>query len=206
MKKQIFCVMCLSAMLWASMASADELNPQNIVRARIGVELRVGEESHLARKYERVLPGDMFRMYVIPEPEPAYIYVVYSDQKTAERLNELKNTRIPKDDTLIMPSLEQLYQFDDSSQSVFITVICSATELPEIDALLNGSDPSHAKWVELEEQFIKRSKIDLREVVLPSWELGAAVRGTGDEEFLEQLKISSGKSLVVKTFEFRVGR
>ena len=203
MKKHVVAGICFCVVLWGSLAAADEANPQKIVRARIGIELRVGEESRLARKYERVLPGDMFRIYAIPEPDPAYLYVVYSDQKTAERLNEPERTQIPKDKALVVPSPEELYEFDDSSPSVFITVICSVAELPEIDALLNGQDPSHAKWVELEQQLIEKSKIDLREVVLPSWELAAAVRGV---DFLEQLKISSGKLLVVKTYEFRVGR
>ncbi len=146
--------LCLCVLYWGTLVLADETgseaiptNVQAIVRARIGIELRAGDEKRHARKYERVLAGDLFRIYAIPEPEPAYIYGVYSDQKTAERLNESERTKIPKDDTLIIPSPEELYEFEHSSTSVFVTVICSATELPEIDALLNGQDPSHAKWL-----------------------------------------------------------
>ncbi|MCP4397963.1 MAG: hypothetical protein GY801_11785, partial [bacterium] len=81
MKKHIFCVMCLCIMFLGNMAAADE--NLNIVRARIGIELRQGEENRLVKVRDRVAAGDRFRVYAIPETEPGHIYVVYADRETA---------------------------------------------------------------------------------------------------------------------------
>lgn len=213
MKQHVFCIIAFCVVFLGGAVSADEtstessaISPQDIVRAKIGIELHVEEETRLARKYEQVLPGDKFRIYVIPEPDPVFLYIVYSDQDKVEQVEEVEQTNLLKDTLLIVPSLEEIYEFDDSSASVSITVICSATELSELVLLLD-SEPEPAKWIEFEQQLIEQSTIDLRDVELPTWELGSGIRGGNiDVEFLRKLKISSGKSLVIRRYEFTVGK
>ena len=187
---------------WQGTLSAEEAV---IVRARIGIELRQGMQSRPAKARERVAVGDKFRLYAIPEPEPGYIYVVYADKESASLLNETGQIEIPKNMPLIAPSRDKLYEFDASSPLVFITIICSAKKLPELEPLLAQEEYPFSKWKDIEQMLIKRSEIDLSQIPLKPWPLTGTVR-IHDVAFLKQLKISSGKSLVVKTYEFRIRR
>ncbi len=203
MKKQLFCVMCLCIMFVGTMVAADE-NPK-IVRARIGIELRQGEETRPARVRDRVAVGDRFRVYAIPEPDPGYIYVVYADHETAMQLNEAEQIETPKDKVLTLPSLDELYEIDNSSPRFTVTIVCSAEKLPELKPLLDQEDIPSSQWKKIEDTLVTRSKIELAQVAEKPWPLAGTVRGDDDDnDFLQQLKISSGKSLVVKRYEFRL--
>ncbi|MCP4399762.1 MAG: hypothetical protein GY801_20965, partial [bacterium] len=92
--------------------------------------LRQGEENRLVKVRDRVAAGDRFRVYAIPETEPGHIYVVYADRETAGLLNSAEQIETPKDSVLVLPSLDELYEVDNSSPRFTVTVICSAEKLP----------------------------------------------------------------------------
>jgi len=209
MNMKVLCIICLCIFLLGSVILADE--PQKIVRAKIGIRIRSGDEVRRATVRERVKVGDRLRVYVIPEPDPAYIYVIHSDQKTVAQLNKAEQHKIPKDFVLMLPSpsKEDFYQIDGESPLEYITVICSPDQLSELEDLLKAEDLSYEKWREVEQKLIEQSQIDLRDQVSKSWIIAGAIKDPAGairdpDPFLKKLQIFSGKSLVVRKYEFRV--
>lgn len=202
MRIRVIGIICLCIFFLGSVAiSADE--DQKIVRAKIGIQIRSGDEVSRAAAHERVKVGDRLRIYVIPEPDPAYIYVMHTDQKTVVRLNKkVEQHEIPKDFILKLPSKEDFYQIDGESPLEYVTVICSPDQLTELENLLKTENLSYEKWLEIEQQLIEQSQIDLRDQVSKSWIIAGAIKDP--DPFLKELQIFSGKSLVVRKYEFRV--
>jgi hypothetical protein len=78
MRIRVICIICLCIFFLGSVAtSADE--DQKIVRAKIGIQVRSGDEISRAAAHERSKEGDCLRVYLIPEPELAYIYVIHAN-------------------------------------------------------------------------------------------------------------------------------
>ena len=216
MKKHIVLMACLWGVLVGSIVAADETSTkgltsakQEIVRARIGIEIRTGGKSRLAKMYDQVMAGDTYRVYAVPEPDPGYVYVICADRKTADLLNKTEEVVIPKDNVLLLPSRTELYQFTEDDPDILITIICSATPLPGIENLFKNQQCPVATWKDIEPQLIKDSTInDLSKLPDKPWTLAGVTREHVPKEIadvLEKLKISSGKSLVMKRYEFRVG-
>lgn len=189
-------LVCLCIVLWGNVGFAEEM--QDIVRAKIGIQLRSGDEKRLATPFERVKTGDLYRIYVIPEPDPGYIYVVYMDEEIVGQLNTAEQTEIHKDALLTLPSPEEWYQFDASSKKVWITIICSANTLPGLETLLGVQNVSREDWKTFEKQIIEKSRIIPSDVPDKPWPLTGVLRD------VEALKISSGKTVVVRKYEFTV--
>ena len=200
MKVKIVGMICLCTILLGSSVATDE--PQQIVRAKIGIQVRSGDEVRRATVGERVKAGERLRIYVIPEPDPAYIYVIHSDQKKLIQLTPAGQQKVPKDCILRLPSKEEFYQIDGESPLEYITVICSPTQLTELENLLKTEDLSYEKWLEVEQKLIAQSQIDLRDQVSKPWIIAGAIKDP--DPFLKELQIFSGKSLVVRKYEFRV--
>lgn len=190
----------LVILLFANIGVAEENYP--IVRAKIGIQLLRNAESRQAKGYDRIAVGDRFRIYLIPEPDVSYVYVVYADQKTVRLLNTPKQVELSKNQVLALPSLEGMYRVNEDSSLMTITLICSATKLAELDPLLADEEYSVARWRELERKLSAQSAIELSSVPDTPWPLAGSVRG--NHNFLEELHISSGKVLVVKHYEFRI--
>ncbi len=200
MKIKVVCIVCLCVLLLGSVILADE--PQKIVRAKIGIRIRSGDEVRRATASERVKAGDRLRIYIIPEPDPAYIYVMHTDQKTVARLNKAGQHKIPKDFVLRLPSKKEFYQIDGESPLEYITVICSPDQLTALEGLLKAQELSYEKWLEVEQKLIEQSQMDLRDQVSKPLIIAGAIKS--DDPFLDELQIFSGKSLVVRKYELRV--
>jgi hypothetical protein len=212
MKKLMLLVVCLWIVCLANSVFADDTSQQSltpgkqqVVRARIGIEIRTGGKSRLAKLYDQVMAGDTYCIYVVPEPDPGYVYVICADQKTADLLEEVV---IPKDNVLFLPSRTELYQFTADDPDISIIIICSATQLPVIENLFKNQECPVATWKDLEPQLIKDSTIDdLSKLPDKSWTLAGVTRENVPKEIadvLETLKISSGQSLVIKRYEFQI--
>lgn len=181
------------------------------VSARVGIEIQDGAAKRSAKAYEDVKAGDKFRIYALPESGEQYLYVVYADQENVEQLNDPeKEAVIAKDNLLLLPSCQEdeLYKFDEKSARVAITLIGSAVRLPELETLFKTAENLPAKWAELEQNLMAQNKIELSTPPLKPYFLAGSTRGIcngkGDAAFLEKLKVSSGKAMVVKKYEFRI--
>ncbi len=206
MKKKLLYVISFCMCVWGSMASANAL--QDIVRVKIGLELRSAGESRWAKTCEEVTVGDTFRIYVLPEFEAADIYVVYID-RTEKRILTQQYVKITQAEVAILPSKKEMSAIEEGDRLQHLTIIYSPFTLPELAQRLDEQEMSYSQWLEVEEQLIAQSKIDLRSDVEKPWEMAATVRDDDDDAIFkyhlqQELPTFSGKSFVVRTYEFRI--
>lgn len=177
---------------------------EDLVRAKVGIQIRSGGESMRARTQDRLMKDDMLRIYVHPE-KSCYVYVVHTDDSTPTLLNMVEQ-RI-QGSALVMPSLDEYYQVDGNSSNESFTIIVSPEELTDIADLFNKDVVSMSNWIEMERKLIEKGKIDLSEKTEKPFSLAGNVRGVGPDEsdpFMRDLQIYSGKSILVKKYEFGV--
>jgi hypothetical protein len=177
---------------------------ERTVRAKVGIQIKSGDQSVRAKCRDRLKAGDMLRIYVHPEVS-SYVYVVHSDQKNVTLLNMVAQ-RI-QNSTLVLPSLQEFYQVDGQSPVETFTIICSPDEVKEVSALLT-SEVSHDKWVSIAKALEKKGEIDLSQKAERPFAITGNVRGAGDvgagDPFVKELQIFSGKAILVKQYEFTV--
>jgi hypothetical protein len=180
------------------------LSQEAVVRAKIGILVKSGEQTTRAKSKDRLRAGDLVRIYVHPEFS-SYVYVVYRDQKTVTLLNMVEQ-RI-QSSSLVLPSVQEFYQIDGKSPAEIFTVICSPKEIKEISSLA-GKRMTMDQWVALERELIKKGEIDLAQKSEKPFPIAGNVRGIGDaaggDAFLKDIPIFSGKSILVRQYEFSV--
>lgn len=200
-------VMLLVLALSLSPSASASADAEGIVRAKIGIQVVSGDRADRAKSRDRIKAGDMLRIYVHPE-RGSYVYVVHSDQKTATLLNAVEQ-RI-QGSTLVMPSLHQYYQVDGTSPVEIFTVVCSPKELTRVSEIMRHGQASQSEWAALAEELSAGSRIDLTQKSERPFAIAGNVRGLGGKSqapgdpFSESLQIFSGRSLLVKQYEFRV--
>ena len=181
------------------------LSQERTVRAKIGILVKSGDQILKAKSRDRLKAGDLVRIYVHPEVS-SYVYVVHRDQKTVTLLNMVEQ-RI-QSSTLVLPSVQEFYQVDGQSPVETFTVICSPKEVKEISALVSSSQMTHDRWVSLEKELLKKGEIDLAQKSEKPFAIAGNVRGAGDaaggDAFVKELQIFSGKSVLVRQYEFSV--
>jgi len=177
---------------------------ENIVRAKVGILIKAADKMKSAKNRDRLMVGDLFRIYVHPEAM-SFIYVVHGDNKRATLLNmsDLK----PQGSILALPSGLDFYQVDGKSPVEAFTIICSPIEIKEL-ATLTEPKMSLNKWAALEVDLMQKSKITLAQGSEPPFAIAGSVRGAdqreGSDSFAGQLQIFSGRNLIVKKYEFQV--
>jgi hypothetical protein len=144
---------------------------QELVRAKVGIEIHRGERLAGAASRDRLRAGDQFRIYVIPE-QNVYLYVVHTDKKN---VSLLKATKVKSLSPVVLPSSRALYQVDGASPEEFITVICSPVEMTQILALFSAS-VSYKEWKKVEGQLLQESQIDLNQDVQKPFAIAGNVR------------------------------
>lgn len=177
------------------------------VRAKIGIQIRSGDRVIRAKSRDTLKAGDLFRIYVHPE-ETSHVYVVHTDHKTATLLNMVQQKI--QSSTLVMPSIQELYEVDGKSPIETVTIICSPNELTEVMDILASGEALYSRWAKFEDRLLERSKIDLSQEPERPFAIAGNVRGIGGtgnlDPFVSELQIFSGKSILVKRYEFRVIR
>jgi hypothetical protein len=178
---------------------------QDRVRAKVGIQVRSGERTALAKPTEMVKTGDSLRVYVVPEDD-AYIYVVHNDGKTLTLLNaQNATTRVNKGVPVALPAPEKFYQIDGGSDKESIIVLCSPTELREVASLFSTPNVAQNNWLSLEKALLDKSKIDLSQPTDKPFQIAGNVRSmSSNDPFVNSLVIYSGKSLVAKKYDFQV--
>jgi hypothetical protein len=188
---------------------AGMINPvdaqENVIRAKIGLQIRSGDRIIRAKSKDRLKAADLIRIYVHPE-ENSHIYVVHSDIKESALLNIVQKKI--QSSLLVMPSSQGFYQVDGNSPNEVFTIIVSPDELPEVSDLLGTGNIPYPKWVEVEKMLIEKGRIGLTQDVEKPFPIAGNVRGlsgVGDiDPFVSKLQIFSGKSILVKKYEFEV--
>ena len=201
---RLFSLFIISAFLVASSISP-AIAQDKKVRAKIGILIKSGDRVMRAKARDRLKADDLLRIYVHPEVS-SHVYVVHTDHQTATLLNVVQQ-RI-QSFTLVLPSIQDFYQVDGKSSIETFTVICSPNELKDLLTLMNSGEASYSKWAKLETGLLEKSRIDLSQKAERPFAIAGNVRGapetTVGDPFMNKLQIFSGKSLLVKRYEFRV--
>ncbi len=151
MKKKSLYVISFCIYVWGSMASTSKA--QDIVRAKIGMQLRSTDDSRWAETGEDVTVGDTFRIYVLPESEAADIYVVYID-RTEKRVLTQQHVKITQGEAAILPSKNEMSAIEGGGRLQRLTIIYSPLKVPEFDLQFNAQEMSYSQWLKVEEQLI----------------------------------------------------
>ncbi len=215
MKITIVSILCFCLLGLGDLGLADDTQAR--IQAKIGIKLLVGGKIRRAKAVEkRLKAGDGFQIYVQPKFDTAYIYIVYSDQNTVMRLNTSEQTTIKERGQIKIPARENLgkeqtqnksveelvYEFDGNSSKEYVTIICSPVKISEIDKFFDAPEITYDKWRALEKEFIEKSQIELEETVDAPLSIAGGLRGI--DPFWGYLPLFSGKSLVIKKYEFSI--
>jgi len=196
----------LSILLWSIalivFGSASIISAQELVRAKIGVEIYSGKQTFPAKQRVRLKVGDAFRVYVMPEKD-CYVYVINSDKKTAMILNPEDSQRVRKGSVKFFPSMKNRFQPDGLVTDEFLTVICSPKKLKKVTDLFASGSASFDQWASLEKELVLLSHISLNEEITKPVPMAGTVRGH-PVHFVDQMRTSSGKSLLLKRYHFHV--
>lgn len=206
MKKSTFLLGCLCFATFLIMGTTPPAFSQDIVRAKIGIELAFGDISFRAKAVDRIKAGQNFRIYVIPETD-SHVYVVHTDHKTVTLLNY---SIVSMGSKLVLPSAGNYFQIDGLSKKESLTIICSKNKLSNVHTALSTKNLSHPKWKKLEKTLLSKSKIDLAETSDKPFAIAGNVRGMAGKPkerpawSLANIPLYSGKSSLVKRFRFNV--
>lgn len=174
------------------------------VRAKIGILVKSGDQILKAKSKDRLKAGDLLRIYVHPEVS-SYVYVVHSDLKTVTLLNMVEQKI--QSSTMVLPSVQEFFQVDGKSAVETFTVICSPEEVKAVSALVN-SRMTTERWDNLQRELAKKGENELVDKSERPFAIAGNVRGAGDaaggDPFVKELQIFSGKSVLVKQYEFTV--
>ena len=175
------------------------------VRAKIGIQVKSGDRVMRAKSQDRLKDGDLLRIYIHPE-KTSHVYVIHNDLNEATLLN-MAQQKI-RSSTLVMPSIQEFYQVDGKSPTETFTIIISPDELTKVSDILRTGNVPSTRWLEVENALIKESKIDLSQHTEKPFPIAGNVRGVKGngsmDPFVSELQIFSGKSILVKRYEFRV--
>ena len=178
---------------------------EETVRAKIGIQIKSGDRTMRAKSYDRLKKDDLLRIYVHPE-RTSHVYVIHSDLKNVTLLNNVQQKR--QSSTLVMPSLQEFYQVDGESRTESFTIIISDGEVAEVSDAFKDGSASYKKWIRIEQRLFDENKIDLSQKTEKPFSISGTVRGVsggGDADpFVSKLQIFSGKSILVKRYEFKV--
>jgi len=178
---------------------------EEIVRAKIGIQIRSDDQIVSAKSQDDLNIDDLIRIYVHPE-KMGYVYVIHTDLKDATLLNMIQQKI--QSSTLVMPSLREFYQIDGKSAHETFTIIISPDELAEVLKIFKDGSTTYNKWNKVEEPLVKKSKIDLSQLIDKPFSISGNVRsvkGSSNlDPFVNELQIYSGKSILVKRYEFKV--
>lgn len=199
---QLGMAVCLG--VWLCTQLTAPVTAQERVRAKVGIQVRSGERSAPAKATETVKAGDSLRVYVIPE-DAAYVYVVHNDGHTLTLLNAPDaHTQVLKGSVVILPGPEKFYEIDGASNKESITVICSPTEIRAVTTLFDAPNVPQKNWLSVEKELMEKSKIDLTQKTDKPFQIVGNVRSLSNNMFIDAMPIFSGKTAVVKKYDFQV--
>jgi hypothetical protein len=206
MRQKLLKVFFLSLSVFLMNGSISPVHAQGKnMRAKIGIQVRAGDQTRSAKSQDNLNVNDLIRIYVHPE-ETSYVYVIHTDLKEATLLNMVQQRS--RSLTLVMPSLQEFYKVDGTSPEETFTIIVSPEDLTEVTEVLKNGTAPYKKWIGVEEPLLTKSKIDLSQEVEKPFAIAGNVRGVGAtadvDPFINNLQIFSGKSLLVKKYEFKV--
>lgn len=187
------------------LAFAAPAMPQQLVHAKVAIQVVSNGKVTTARSKDKLAKGDKLRLYIEPQEE-MFLYVVHTDQNATGLLAKTNTSATAASELVVLPSESEYYEIDGNSSFEQITIICAKKRQSKIESLFSENAPSLAAWQETELALLQQYQIDLNESTDKPFGIAGNVRNLGDESssIIEQMIMYSGKSMVIKRYEFRV--
>lgn len=183
-----------------------QIKPQekDIIRAKIAILHKSGDSYAKMKSRDRIHAGDLMRIFVQPLND-CYVYVIHTDNEgTTNLYSNDKGSRLSHKDTLILPSKDEFYTFDNKSPTAKISIICSLNKLHEIDNLFSsGKNVKPAKWAALEKKMNSENKINISDKSDKPFPIAGNVSAV-NEEFLKKQMILTGKNILIRKYEIEI--
>ena len=182
----------LSTLLFFSVIifSQASIFPQEIIKAKIAILHKSGDDFTVLRSNDRLRAGEMIRIFVQPEDD-CYVYIVHSDNSESTLLYDKKVNS--KQDTLILPSTSEYYVFDNKSPTAKVVIFCSVKKIEDINKLFDKGDIIKLSgWDSLEVKLLKKYKRNFTDKSEKPFPMAGNVSAINDE-FLNRQLVLSGK-------------
>lgn len=175
--------------------------PQNVIRAKIAILHKSGDDFTVLRSNDRLRVGEMIRIFVQPEDD-CYVYIIHSDNSESTLLCEKKVSS--KQDTLILPSTSEYYVFDDKSPAAKVTIFCSINKINNINKLFSGRDVvKSSEWSSLEGALLKEYKRNFTDKSEKPFPMAGNVSAINDD-FLNHQLVLSGKGAIIRKYDLEI--
>jgi len=175
--------------------------PHDSVKAKIAVLHRAGENYNPLKIRDRLKAGEMLRIFVLPSSD-CYVYTIHSGIKESFLLCKtlLKSGK----DTLLLPSPDDYFIFDEAGIKEKITIFCSNKKIEEIEKLFAESEliPSES-WNEVETELINRNKADLNETSDKPFPMAGNVSAI-NEDFIDSMQMFVGVNMLIRKYEIEI--
>jgi len=191
------------------LVSANSLYPADSLKSKIAILHKIDDDFRRLKSNDRVFVGDGIRIFIQPEVE-CYFYIVYSDPNFSQLLNsestdkELNPFQLSSSDTLLLPSAEHYYIFDDSEPEVRITIISSLTQIDDVEKLFEESNAVNSEvWLNTEKIISEKFSNPLQGDVIKPIQIAGNVSAI-NEEFLENQMYLVGKKVIIRKYNIEI--
>ncbi|MGB8320487.1 MAG: hypothetical protein WCE54_20305 [Ignavibacteriaceae bacterium] len=175
--------------------------PQDIIKAKIAILHKSGDDFTVLRSNDRLRAGEMIRIFVQPEND-CYVYIIHSDNSESTLLYDKKVSS--KKDTLILPSTSEFYVFDDKSPTAKVDIFCSVKKIDDINKLFKDSDMVRlSSWSLIEEKLFKEYKKNFTDKSEKPFPMAGNVSAVNDE-FLNRQLVLSGKGAIIRRYDLEI--
>ncbi len=175
--------------------------PKDSVKARIAILHKAGENYNPLKTKDRLKVGEMLRVFVLPSTS-CFVYAVHTGSKESFLLckTELKAGK----DTLLLPTPEDYYIFDEGGVKEKITIFCSTKKINEIEKLFMSSELVPTKsWNDVETKLISQNKSNLSETSDKPFPMAGNVSAI-NEDFIETMQMFVGVNMLIRKYEIEV--
>jgi|SRR5690554_4094636 len=175
--------------------------PSDTVKAKIAVLHKTGEIYNPLKTRDRLKAGEMLRIFVLPEKD-CFVYTIHTGEKESFLLCKAKLSA--GKDTLILPTPEDYYVFDEGGVKEKITILCSKNKIDEVEKLFKDSEIIKSdNWNSTEEKIIAMNKENLNESSDKPFPLAGNVSSV-NSDFIESMQSFIGKDVLIRKYEIEI--
>ncbi len=176
--------------------------PQKIIKAKIAILHKSGENYTRLKSSDRLFAGDLMRIFVLPLND-CYAYIIHSDNEGATILYD-GTKKMFRQDTLMLPSSSEYYTFDAKSPRAKITIICSLNKIPDIDKLFKDKqEVNNSFWNKVESKVFAENIKDLNDKSDKPFSIAGNVSAI-NEDFLEQQITFTGNNMLIRKYDIEI--
>ena len=191
------------------LVNIDFLYSADSLKSKIAILHKIDDDYRRLKSNDRVFVGDGIRIFIQPQVD-CFFYIVYSDPNSSQILNnkvreaELNPFLLSSNDTLLLPSAEHYYIFDESGTEVRITIIGSLKRIDDIEILFTESETVDPEvWLNIEAKISEKFSNPLQGDVVKPIQIAGHVSAI-NEEFLENQKYLVGEKVIIRKYNIEI--